>query len=247
MNAFCLKKYNLLFYAFFILTATIGHGQKLDLGSWTIFNVKYTLTSKWGLFSEYQIRSLKPYDNFHYYEFKAGVNYKISDHVKVTLGAGTYQTYSEEGNFNLPKNNDEFRIWPQVVFTQQLGRLKIEQRYRTELRFTSNGYRNRFRYRFGAALPFGKKYNGIQPFELNISNELFFTDNEPFFERNRLQFLLNYNLSKNSTLQTGYIHQFDYKINDEIGRDFFVFGLYYDLFSKKIKPSKKQTESIDVF
>ena len=52
------------------------------------------------------------------------------------------------------------------------------------------------------------------------------------FKRNRLLFAFNYKPSKTTTLQIGYLHQFDYKINDETGRDFIVVGFYYELFRK---------------
>jgi long-subunit fatty acid transport protein len=126
--------------------------------------------------------------------------------------------------------NNEFRIWPQIVLFQSLGKLKIEQRYRTELRFTSNGYRNRFRYRLGLSYPFGKEKNNYKPYQVSTSNEIFFTDNEPYFERNRMQFAFNYKPSKSTTLQVGYLHQFDYKINDETGRDFLQIGYFIEIF-----------------
>lgn len=178
------------------------------------------------------MRSLFFYNNFHYYEYKGGANYKIHKNVKLTLGAGSYQTYKEGGNFVLPKNNNEFRIWPQIILFQSIGKLKIEQRYRTELRFTSNGYRNRFRYRLGISCPLGKVRNEYKPFQLSASNEIFFTDNEPYFERNRMLFAMNYKPSKATTLQVGYLHQFDYKINDETGRDFLQIGFFIELFRK---------------
>ena len=203
------------------------------MGSWNILNLKYNIDEKWSAFGEVQIRSLKFYDSFHYYEFKGGINYKIYKNVALSIGTGSYQTYKEGGNFVVPKNNDEFRIWPQVVLFQSVGKLKIEQRYRTELRFTSNGYRNRFRYRLGLSYPFGKEEKGYKPFQVSASNEIFFTNNEPYFERNRLLFALNYKPSKASTLQIGYLHQFDYKINDETGRDFFQIGYFVEIFRKK--------------
>ncbi|MFN9110087.1 MAG: DUF2490 domain-containing protein [Bacteroidota bacterium] len=153
--------------------------QKYDLGSWNILNIKYNHSEKTSFFVEGQIRSLSFYDNFHYYEYKGGVNYKLHKSVKFTLGAGSYQTYREGGDFKLPKNNDEFRLWPQIILFQNVGTLKIEQRYRAELRWTSNGYRNRFRYRIAASYPFGNIRKGYQPFMASISNELFFTDKEP--------------------------------------------------------------------
>ena len=201
--------------------------QGYHLGSWNILNIKYQLTEKWSFFSEGQIRSLKFYDHFHYYEFKGGVNYEFKPQLRITLGAGSYQTYREGGDFLLPKNNDEFRIWPQVLLIQKIGTYKIEQRYRLESRFTSNGYRNRYRYRFGVSFPvYISKY--AQSVAINLNNELFFTDKEPYFERNRLMTGLNIHLNKTSGIQLGYLHQFDFKINDEIGRDFFLIGYYLE-------------------
>jgi hypothetical protein len=217
--------------------------QTTDLGSWNILNVKYNYTDNLSFFGEAQLRSLKYYSDFHYYEYKGGIDYKVHKNVKLTLGAGSYQTYKEGGDFVLPKNNDEFRLWPQLIFSQSIGKLKIEQRYRAEFRFTSNGYRNRFRYRLGVSYPFGKEKNEFTPFQINVSNELFFTNKEPYFERNRLLFAFNYKPLKSTTLQIGYLHQFDYKINDETGRDFFVIGFYYDIFRKS---SSKQEDDLEI-
>ena len=217
----------MLYYSINIISA-----QTFDLGSWNVLNVNYNLNEKLSFFGEGQLRSLKFYSNFHYYEYKGGINYKVHKNVKLTLGAGSYQTYKEGGDFVLPKNNDEFRIWPQIILSQSIGKLKIEQRYRSEFRFTSNGYRNRFRYRLGVSYPFGKERNEYKPFQVSASNEIFFTDKEPYFERNRMLLAFNYKPSKATTIQVGYLHQFDYKINDETGRDFFQIGYFIELSRK---------------
>ncbi|NBW27891.1 MAG: DUF2490 domain-containing protein [Flavobacteriaceae bacterium] len=219
--------------------------QNFDLGSWNILNIKYNQNEKWSFFGEAQLRSLKFYNNFHYYEYKGGINLKVHKNVKLTLGAGSYQTYNEGGNFVLPKNNNEFRLWPQAVLFQSLGNFKIEQRYRSELRFTSNGYRNRFRYRLGVSYPFGKEQDKYKPFQISASNELFFTNTEPYFERNRMQVTLNYKPSKATTLQIGYLHQFDYKINDETGRDFLQLGYFIEIFKKSSPNSTIDTDIKD--
>ncbi len=218
---------------FFLLSTNYIFAQNNDLGSWNILNIKYNLDKKWSAFAETQLRSLKFYNNFHYYEFKGGATYKTHKNVAATIAGGSYQTYKEGGNFKNPKNNNEFRLWPQIVLLQSVGVLKIEQRYRAEFRFTSNGYRNRFRYRLGLQYPFGNNKTDTKPFQLNLSNELFFTDKEPYFERNRLALSLNYKASRYTTLQMGYLHQFDYKINDETGRDFLQLGVYFEMFAKK--------------
>lgn len=245
VNRHSLLRRSLLLIAVINLYTNTTVAQTNDLGSWNILNLKYTYNEKLSFFGEAQLRSLKFYDHFHYYEYKGGINYKVKKNVLLTLGAGSYQTYREGGDFVLPKNNDELRIWPQVILFQSVGELKIEQRYREELRWTSNGYRNRFRYRLGVSYPFGKERNDYKPYQISASNELFFTDKEPYFERNRLVFAFNYKPSKSTTLQIGYLHQFDYKINDETGRDFLVVGFYYDIFSKTTSKQENENEIKD--
>jgi len=218
--------------AIVLLSINFGFSQSFDLGSWNILNLKYNYDDKWSIFGEAQLRSLKLYHHFHYYEYKGGVNLKMHKNASFTLGLGSYQTYREGGDFVLPKNNNECRLWPQVVLSQSISKIKIEQRYRAEFRFTSNGYRNRFRYRLGLSYPIGPETNGYKPLQINISNEIFFTDKEPYFERNRFLLSFNYKLSKMTTIQIGYLHQFDYKINDETGRDFFQIGYFIEIFGK---------------
>lgn len=232
MKAFHIQTFAITLILLFFCTST-SSAKTFDLGSWNILNIKYNFNEKWSVFGEAQLRSLKFYNHFHYYEYKVGTNYKVHKNVTLTLGVGSYQTYKEGGNFVTPKNNEEWRLWPQVILHQSIGKLKIEQRYRAEFRFTSNGYRNRFRYRLGLSYPFGKERNAYKPFQVSTSNEIFFSNKEPYFERNRLLLAFNYKPSKTTTLQVGYLHQFDYKINDETGRDFFQLGCFIDLFGKK--------------
>lgn len=220
-------KYLLIFL--FLGTTFFSFSQDTDLGSWNIINVKYNADKKWSIFAEAQLRSLKFYNYFHYHEFKGGFNYQIHPNLSLTLAAGKYDTYKEGGNFVSPKNNDEFRIWPQITLSQSIGSVKIEQRYRAEFRFTSNGHRNRFRYRLGISKPFGREKSGYKPFQINANSELFFTTKEPYFERSRSLLSMSYKMTKQVSFQLGYLYQFDYKINDETGRSFLVTGVYFEL------------------
>lgn len=218
-----------------ILLFIKSNAQQFDSGSWNILNVRYKLNSKWDANAEGQLRSLKFYNHFHYYEYKGWLNYRFHENASASIGAGSYQTYAEGGDFITPKNNDEFRLWPQLIFFENLGKLRIEHRYRSEFRFTSNGYRNRFRFRIGLSFPFGKMRELFQPFQVGFSNELFFSDREPYFERNRVAANFNYKPAKNITFMLGYLHQFDYRINDETGRDFLQVGLFYEIHRKTSK------------
>lgn len=219
---------------FILFFTTKSFAQDFDLGSWNILNLKYTVNDKLSVYGEAQLRSLKFYSNFHYYEYKGGINYKFHKNATFSLGTGSHQTYKEGGDFVLPKNSNEFRTWPQISIKQPLWKLEIDQRYRAEFRFTNRGYYNRFRYRLELSYPFGKEVEEYKPYQISFSNELFFTNNEPYFERNRVLFAFDYKPSKATVIQIGYLHQFDYKIEDETGIDFLQIGLYIDLFSKKL-------------
>ncbi len=230
-------------FALFILSNRYVFGQYADIGSWNILGVKYNHTNRLSFLGEGQLRSLRFYNHFHYYEFKGGIHYRFTKALQFSLGLGSYQTYREGGDFITPKNNDELRVWPQLTLFQQLGSLKVEQRYRMEMRWTSNGYRNRVRYRLGINYPFSFNNKAEKPFQFSLNNELFFSDKEPYFERNRIQAGFSYKLTALATIQLGYLHQFDYRVNDEIGRDFFVLGYFFDLTRKGISPKNTASDN----
>lgn len=223
-------KHCCIYLPLFLLSSSLG---AIDLGTWNILNVRYKINDRLSIISEAQIRSFQFYHQFHYYEYKASFQYQIHPNFSTSLGIGDYDTYSEGATFQNPKNNDELRIWPMIRYTQTYGLFEFENRFRTEFRFTSNGYRNRFRYRIGLAYSLRKVSNALKNVKLNLSNELFLTNKDPYFERNRILALVNIKTSKNTDIQIGYVHQFDYKINDEIGRDFLQIGLYLILQPKK--------------
>lgn len=214
-----------LFAVFLFVTTTIV----AQTGSWNILNAKLEVNEKWSLFGEAQIRSLRFYDDFHYYELKGGATFQFSKTFSLTGGIGIFDTYSPGGNFNTPMLNDEVRTWLQLNMTQNEKKLKFEHRYRAEQRWTSDGFRNRFRYRLNITLPLAKKRVEPKTFYLNASDEIFFTDRPPYFERNRFFLGGGYEFSEFFTLQTGWMRQFDYRTTDEIGKNFFQLSLLFTL------------------
>jgi long-subunit fatty acid transport protein len=221
--------------AFLFVFCTIKLVAQNDLGTWNVVNITLKVNKKWNVFAETQLRSLSFYDQFHYYEYKGGFTHKFTTNFSATAGIGSYNTYSEGGNFELPIQNDEIRTWVQFNMLNPLQWLTFEHRYRAEQRYTSNGYRNRFRYRLSAIVPLNNKKIQPKTVYAQIWNEIFFTNEEPYFERNRFFIGGGYEFSKNLAIQMGYIYQFDYKINDETGRDFLNLSLLYNFNLRKHK------------
>ncbi|GIV43231.1 MAG: hypothetical protein KatS3mg035_0354 [Bacteroidia bacterium] len=200
------------------------HFLEAQIGSWNILNVKYELDKSWSYVGEAQLRSLLFYNHFHYYEYKGFINKKWNDELITSLGIGSYQTFKEGGNFMKPKNADELRISPQIITIQNFHSIQLEHRYRMELRFINKGYKNRFRYRLNLKYSFPKI-----PVSCFLNNEIFFGTQAPYFERNRSSFVIQYKISHFLSYQLGFLYQFDYKINDETGRNFIVIGALWDL------------------
>ncbi len=213
-------------------------------GSWNIINTKLDLNAGWNLFGEAQLRSLRFYKDFHYYELKAGASFAFSKTFSLSAGLGIFDTYSPGGNFKSPQVNDEFRTWVQLNMSQYEKRLKFEHRYRAEQRWTSTGFRNRFRYRVSSVYPLNNKKIEPGTFYLNVSDELFFTNRAPYFERNRFFVGSGYEFSELFSMQIGFMSQFDYRINDETGRNFLQLSFLFELDAKK-KTGEKVPAAMD--
>lgn len=231
-----MKKASLL--SAFALASTLLFAQG-GLGSWNILSAKASVSEKWGFFLEGQVRSLLFYNNFHYHELKGGVSYALDKNFSFAVAAGKYDTYQEGGDFLTPKASDEVRLFEQMSMSQYLHRIKFEHRYRAEQRFTKNGYRNRFRYRMQAIVPLNGLKIRPKVWYVTGSGEVFFTDTPAYFERIRTYVGLGYQLSKSWGVQAGYLHQFDYKLVDETGKDFLQVSLLWD-----VKLHKKEQEKI---
>ncbi len=218
----------------------LSQGQ---MGTWNVLSFKTSFNEKWGAFAEGQIRSLKFYENFHYHELKGGVTYSLDKNFTFAVATGKYDTYLSGGDFVTPKSSDEVRLFEQLTMSQVLTRVKFEHRYRAEQRFTKVGYKNRFRYRFQAVMPINRKKVEPKSWFLNTSGEIFFTDTPQYFERLRSFAGVGYQFTTTHTLMVGYMHQFDYRLVDEIGKNFlyvnFLFNLHWNSqHSKETIPGK---------
>lgn len=183
--------------------------QNNDLGTWSVLSGKYTLNKQWNLFFEGQIRSQEMYNQFNYYEYKGGVGYNFPKSVSALFAMGHYNTFQPEGNFKGPKIGNEFRIWEQFVITNDINRFKLEHRYRIEQRFTTDGYRNRFRYRINGIYPLNNTSMKEKTWYLSLYNEIFLNNEGLFFENNRMYAGIGYQINNRLTLQAGWLNRFD--------------------------------------
>lgn len=196
-------------------------------GSWNVLQLRYNMTSRLILVGEGQLRSLSFYDQFHYYEYKAGLVYKLSPNLQAMSGIGRYTTHRPGGDFVRPVQQIETRTWQDLVMRHKEGRIRFEHRYRAEQRFTNLGYRNRFRYRFHVQVPLNHLELSNKTLFVSLWNEIFLTNRDQAFERNRVYGGLGYRW-KGTTWHMGFVNQVDFRLFDEIGKNFFFVSWIYE-------------------
>lgn len=208
-------------------------GQSAGLGAANIINLTYNFTPKWSAFFEPQFRADKFYSDFNFDEFKIGVNYNVANRLAVLIGTGIHNTYSYGGNFKKPFVSKENRLWEQFSLFNTIGRLKLEHRYRIEQRWSTQGYRNRFRYRLNAIISLNQPKINTGALYAYINDEIYLLDKPGYFQRNRFYVGLGYRLIKQLTIQTGYLHQFDYIANRKSAKNFLQTSLLINVHSHR--------------
>lgn len=130
--------------------------------------------------------------------------------------------------------NNEHRLWEQVLFKHQVGRLRFNHRVRIEQRYIqvhtiNNGevvnegfdyYANRFRYRFMLTVPFGKNEMGVKSFFGTFYNETFISSGSKVTyhrpDQNRVFVGIGYQAGKSFSVTSGLLYQMLIKANGAV-------------------------------
>lgn len=202
--------------------------QNNVLGGWYFVNLNYHFNNRYFLYSELQTRSQHLADDFNYREIKGGAGYKPNKNISLLLGYGNYKNYTFPGNFNKPVLVEENRLWEQFILSHNVDRFKFEHRVRTEQRWINGVYNNRFRYRLNVTYPLNHPKVTDHTFFVYGFDEIFFSNLDPYFIRNRILGGAGYRFSKTVTAQTGFIRQTDYKKdNVHSGKNFIQLALIF--------------------
>jgi hypothetical protein len=190
---------------------------------------------RFGGFFEAQLRTNEVFFSKPFYtEFKAGAGYALSANASVLLGAGRYTTYNIN-DFGQDPLSTENRVWEQLVFTQQLSRIKFEHRYRVEQRWVNRVYRNRLRYRLNATVPLNNATVVPRTVFFSIYDEIFLNNRQPNFERNRASASLGYVFSPAVTLQAGWVNNYNYSLAGSNDKNNMMISVSYQIVRKKQK------------
>ena len=126
----------------------------------------------------------------------------------------------------------EDRIVEGISNNKYFYRLKLEQRYQAEQRWSAGKYSNRFRYRLTAYIPINHTKVEKQTWFIAASEEIFLNNRPPNFQRNRLTAALGYQFSKTLILQAGWINQYDHPLEGSTTKNYAAFTAIYRIHRK---------------
>lgn len=200
----------ILFIIPFMFISFTVKSQESDLGNWLIYIGNKQLNTKWNLHHEVQYRNYNAIGDLEQLLLRTGLGYNLGDKSNILLGYGYIngENYSEDTSQK--RTSHEHRIYQQFITKQNVGRLKLQHRYRFEQRFLKDDFKTRFRYFLGLNLPVkNSKYY------LSVYNEIFLNGESAVFDRNRIYGGLGYQLKKNWKIELGYMNQ----VFENSGRD----------------------------
>ncbi|GAB3712334.1 DUF2490 domain-containing protein [Spirosoma flavus] len=192
---------------------------------WYVYNGDHKLTQKWELHTEYQWRRINFIQSWQQSLARVGLTYNVSDKVKLAGGYTNLITYPF-GNY--PRADQgvpypEHRIYEDVQFSEQYGRVKLSHRFRLEQRFlgelseenprnvASWDFANRARYQISGEIPLKGAQTDDGKLYLNFFDELFigFGPNvaQNIFDQNRISAGIGYQIRSDFQIELNFLNQ----------------------------------------
>lgn len=190
---------------FALMLPAYVQSQDSNLGNWLIYIGNKKLNQKWNIHNEVQYRNYDAIGDLEQLLLRTGLGYSFNENKNnILLGYGYILSENYIGDTNEKTDVNEHRIFQQFTSKQNVGRVKLNHRYRFEQRFVESDFKMRFRYFLGLNIPF----KSTSAFYFSAYNEIFLNTKSSIFDRNRVFGGIGYQFSKNIRLEAGYMNQF---------------------------------------
>lgn len=187
----------------------IATSQESNLGNWLIYIGNKKLNNTWNIHHEVQYRNYDAVGDLEQLLLRTGLGYTFNESKNnILLGYGYILSENYIGDTNEKATVHEHRVFQQFTSKQNIGKLKMNHRYRFEQRFVEDDFKMRLRYFLGFNYPLQNKEDGKSPLYLSAYNEVFLNTESDVFDRNRVYGGLGYRFSENLKLELGYMNQF---------------------------------------
>lgn len=217
---------------------------------WTDLNISGSLGGKfsWQLENQHRREDMQgeynpstttgnPYHNLNQHLFRPYIHFQANPNVRFSLmplgwiGSNRFKDGEPNAFFS------ELRIAPQVILTQQIGKLRVDHRFRYEFRwiglnqpvdeksfiyggdFSSTIHRQRIRYQLKGTLPLNKSKMEDNTLYAQAYDELMIglgnnIPNINIFDQNRVLIGLGYRFNKFYAVEAGFLQQVIFRFNN---------------------------------
>ncbi|MDO6595721.1 DUF2490 domain-containing protein [Oceanihabitans sp. 2_MG-2023] len=194
---------------FILVLPFVASSQESNLGNWLIYIGNKKLNNTWNIHHEVQYRNYDAIGDLEQLLLRTGLGYTFNESKNnILLGYGYILSENYIGETDEKVTVNEHRIFQQFTSKQNIGKLKLNHRYRFEQRFVEDDFKMRVRYFLGFNYPLQNKEEGKNPLYLSAYNEVFLNTESDVFDRNRVYGGLGYKFSENLKLELGYMNQF---------------------------------------
>jgi hypothetical protein len=205
----------LLSHCSFIIANHVSPNIIRDNSLWIGYFSHVKLKEKWAINSDFQYRTRNGISQSSQLLFRSGLSYSFNNKLEVTLGGAHFRFFITDDI-----TRGEWRPWQEVKISDQIGIIKISNRFRFEQRFNeivkdgspSGNYlfNWRFRHRIDLRVPLKKEKDNGNNLHALLGNELMINAGENiqinYFDQNRLYIGLNYEINKQMSVQLQYMH-----------------------------------------
>jgi len=219
-----MRKPALLICAVIICKSVLAQNSTA-VGSYHALSIKKSISKKWFLFTDPELRGNRFFSGYFYYEIKAGAGIKVNNNLQISAAGGVYETFK---TFESHSTKVKWKVWQQALYKHEWGVADIRHRLRIEEELT-NHFKPFPRYRLEVRVPLNNKKIESNTFFLTAYNEVFFQFSDPAFKRNRFFAGAGFKISDEISAQAGFVRQIDYEVSGSYGKTFVYSGLSFDL------------------
>lgn len=210
MNNFKTDMKKLIAALIFFVSSSLSFSQDSDLGNWIICFGNKKINAKLNWHHEVQYRNYNAIGDLEQLLLRTGVGYNLTENNNnLLLGYGFIRSENYIGILDEKVAFNEHRIYQQFITKQNIGRVKVQHRYRLEERWVDDAdFKMRFRYFLALNVPLNNKDMIDNTVYLSGYNEIFLNHKNGIFDRNRLYGGVGYKVNSLMRFELGYMNQF---------------------------------------
>lgn len=236
-----LKQYGTLFIILFFSLSLSAQQKNVETQNllWTRYLLKFQFSEKWTPFFDVEERMyMFPFRQHHFLP-SIGANYRLDKSFSLTAAMMYFElTLPQDPEADFKELFQELRPQIAVNFSHDinekftfLSRFKMEWRYIKRPDQSDYAFRNyRFRMRMGLKYEFNERWNATLLEEIHFNAGKNIVRN--VFDQNRLSAGVNYAISSNFSVETGYMYWFQQSLT---GDDFFSRNIVYFTLKQNLK------------